>query len=58
MRITAQLVDALKGHHLWGETYDRELKDMGHEVYAFAPAYPNHCDHDSNVIRFPNAEIQ
>jgi TolB-like protein len=28
VRITAQLVDALKGHHLWGETYDRDLKDF------------------------------
>ena len=27
-RITAQLIDALKGHHLWAERYDRELKDV------------------------------
>jgi TolB-like protein/class 3 adenylate cyclase len=25
IRITAQLVDALKGHHLWAEKYDRDL---------------------------------
>ena len=28
IRITAQLVDALTGHHLWAERYDRELKDI------------------------------
>jgi len=28
VRITAQLIDALKGHHLWSERYDRELKDI------------------------------
>jgi adenylate cyclase len=26
--LTAQLVDAIKGHHLWGERYDWELKDL------------------------------
>jgi adenylate cyclase len=28
LRITAQLVDAQTGHHLWAERYDRELKDI------------------------------
>jgi adenylate cyclase len=28
VRITAQLVDAIKGHHLWAERYDRDLKDI------------------------------
>lgn len=28
IRITAQLVDALKGNHIWAERYDRELKDV------------------------------
>ena len=28
VRITAQLVDATTGHHLWAEKYDRELKDI------------------------------
>ena len=27
-RITAQLIDALKGHHLWSERYDRNLDDI------------------------------
>jgi TolB-like protein/Tfp pilus assembly protein PilF len=26
VRITAQLVDAVKGHHLWAEQYDRDMK--------------------------------
>jgi adenylate cyclase len=28
VRITIQLIDALKGHHLFSERYDRELKDI------------------------------
>jgi adenylate cyclase len=28
LRITAQLVDAKTGNHLWAEQYDRELKDI------------------------------
>lgn len=28
VRITAQLIDALKGSHLWAERYDRDLKDV------------------------------
>jgi len=28
VRITAQLIDALKGYHVWSERYDRELKDF------------------------------
>ena len=27
VRVTAQLIDAVKGHHLWAESYDREVKD-------------------------------
>ncbi|MDJ0780901.1 MAG: adenylate/guanylate cyclase domain-containing protein [Desulfosarcinaceae bacterium] len=28
VRITAQLIDALSGHHLWAERYDRELTEI------------------------------
>jgi adenylate cyclase len=28
VRITAQLIDALSGRHLWAERYDRDLKDI------------------------------
>ena len=28
IRINAQLIDALTGHHLWAERYDRDLKDI------------------------------
>jgi TolB-like protein/Tfp pilus assembly protein PilF len=28
VRVTAQLIDAIKGHHLWAERYERELKDV------------------------------
>jgi len=28
VRVTAQLIDAITGHHLWAECYERELKDI------------------------------
>ncbi len=28
VRVTAQLIDAVEGHHLWSERYDRDLKDI------------------------------
>jgi adenylate cyclase len=28
LRITAQLIDAATGHHIWAERYDRDLKDL------------------------------
>ncbi|NIQ90393.1 MAG: adenylate/guanylate cyclase domain-containing protein, partial [Gammaproteobacteria bacterium] len=28
VRITAQLIDATTGHHLWAERYDRDLEDI------------------------------
>ena len=28
VRVTAQLIDAIKGHHLWAERYERDLKDI------------------------------
>lgn len=28
VRVTSQLIDALTGHHLWAEKYDRDLKDI------------------------------
>ena len=28
MRITAQLIDAETGHHVWAERYDRKIEDL------------------------------
>jgi adenylate cyclase len=28
LRINAQLIDAIEGHHLWAERYDRQMKDL------------------------------
>ena len=28
IRVTAQLIDATTGHHIWAERYDRELNDI------------------------------
>ena len=28
VRATVQLIDALRGHHLWSESYDRRMKDL------------------------------
>jgi len=28
LRVTAQLIDALKGHHVWSQKYDRKLEEL------------------------------
>jgi len=28
LRVNVQLIDAVKGHHLWAENYDRDLEDL------------------------------
>ena len=28
VRITAQLIDAISGHHLWADSYDRDIKEI------------------------------
>jgi len=28
VRVTAQLIDAIKGHHLWADRYDKDLQDI------------------------------
>ena len=28
LRVTVQLIDALKGHHVWSEKYDRSMQDL------------------------------
>ena len=28
IRITARIIDAIKGYHLWGDRYDREIRDI------------------------------
>ena len=28
LRVTVQLIDAIKGHHLWSDRYDRRVKDI------------------------------
>ena len=28
VRVTAQLIDAIEGHHLWSERYDRKMDDL------------------------------
>jgi TolB-like protein len=32
VRITAQLIDALTGHHIWAEKYDRDINSLAGEV--------------------------
>jgi glycosyltransferase involved in cell wall biosynthesis len=32
----------------------KELRELGHKVYIFAPRYPGHVDTDPDIIRFPS----
>lgn len=37
------------------DTFSRELNQRGHEIYIFAPRYPNYTEEDGiNVFRFPS----
>jgi adenylate cyclase len=48
VRITAQLIDAATGNHIWAERYDRELEDIfavqDEVVQAIAIAVPGHLE--------------
>ena len=48
VRITAQLIDAASGSHVWGERYDRDLKDIfavqDEVVREIATAVPGQLD--------------
>ncbi len=48
VRITAQLIDAASGNHVWGERYDRDLKDIfavqDDVVREIATAVPGQLD--------------
>ncbi|MGB9790989.1 MAG: glycosyltransferase family 4 protein [Thermacetogeniaceae bacterium] len=36
------------------ESFARELKRRGHEIYIFAPRYPSVDDDEANIYRFPS----
>jgi glycosyltransferase involved in cell wall biosynthesis len=36
------------------ETLTKELRNLGHQVYIFAPHYPEHVETDPDVFRFPS----
>jgi adenylate cyclase len=48
VRITAQLIDAASGNHIWAERYDRELEDIfdvqDEVVQAITIAIPGHLE--------------
>ena len=45
VRITAQLIDASNGYHVWSQTYDRELKD----IFAIQDEIANAIANELNV---------
>ena len=64
VRITAQLVDATTGHHVWAERYDRELKDiftLQDEVIqkiAFALKVELTAEEQARFKRFPTDNLE
>jgi len=32
----------------------KELRELGHQVYVFAPRYPDYVDTDPDIVRFPS----
>ena len=45
VRITAQLIDASNGYHVWSQTYDRELKD----IFAIQDEIANAIANELNI---------
>jgi adenylate cyclase len=39
LRVTAQLIDALTGHHLWSERYDRKMGELFEAAIKLAPGH-------------------
>ena len=36
------------------EILTKELRNLGHKVYIFAPGYPDHIETDPDIFRFPS----
>src|SRR5262245_42399124 len=60
VRISAQLIDAVTGAHLWGERYDRELKDVfavqdevSRAIVAILVAHVNKAEAERTLLKPP-----
>jgi adenylate cyclase len=60
VRITAHLIDAATGMHLWAERYDRELKDVfavqddvTRNIVAVLPAHVNKAETERTLMKPP-----
>ena len=60
IRITAQLIDAATGGHLWAERYDRELKDVfavqdevARAIVAILAAHVNKAEAERTLLKPP-----
>ncbi len=60
VRVTAQLIDADTGHHVWAERYDRDLDDifalqdeLTQRIAATVVPELEHAEHKRSVMRLP-----
>jgi len=44
----------LSGVTIVAENLVKDLRNLGHKVYVFAPGYPGHIDEDPDIFRFPS----
>jgi len=65
LRVTAQLIDALSGYHLWSNVYDREMKsffdlqdEITREVMVSLQVELTHLGEDARVIMKPTDSLE
>jgi TolB-like protein/tetratricopeptide (TPR) repeat protein len=65
VRITAQLINAADGYHIWSETYDRDLTDIFEMQDEISSIIANKCrvnlsagGHGERLVKAPTANVE
>src|SRR5678810_9742 len=65
VRITAQLINAADGYHIWSETYDRDLTDIFEVQDEISTIIMNKCrenltakEHEEKLVKIPTPNIE
>ena len=65
VRITAQLINAADGYHIWSENYDRNLTDIFEVQDEISGIIANKCrenltakDHEETLVKVPTQNIE
>ena len=65
VRITAQLINAADGYHIWSETYDRDLTDIFEVQDEISSIIANKCrmnltarEHEETLVKVPTQNLE